>query len=232
MLFNTYSEEILQKALEDKIARIKINGTSINNIRYADDTVILAKNMEDLQRLMDKVAECSEGYGLTLNIKKTKFMRISKRNLRRESLMINGNEIQQMERYTYLGTMISSDNDYTNEIRIRIEKARTTFMKMKKILTNLTLHLRFRLVKCYIFSTLLYGVEAWTMNALMLRKLEALEMWIYRKMLRISWIERVTNVEILRRMGKERELINTIKGRKLQYLGHITRGVSDTPCCD
>ena len=143
-----------------------------------------------------------------------------------ENLIVNGKNIEQVSKYTYLGTMINCHNDYTNEIKIRIEKGRANFTKMKGVLCgrDLNLNLRVRLVKCYIFSTLLYGMEAWTLNAVTLKKLEAFEMWVYRRILRISWTDRVTNTEVLRRMGKAKELIETIKSRKLEYLGHVARG--------
>ena len=76
------------------------------------------------------------------------------------------------------------------------------------------------MVKCYILSVLLYGVEAWTMTEVLMRRLES---WIYRRILRISWIEHTTNEEVLRRMVKTKEVIFTVKRRKMEYLGHIMR---------
>lgn len=82
------------------------------------------------------------------------------------------------------------------------------------------------MLRCYVFPILLYGVESWTLNEDMCRKLEAFEMWLYRRILRIPWTDRVTNEEVLRRMKKNREILTTIKARKLQYLGHIMRNES------
>ena len=70
---------------------------------------------------------------------------------------------------------------------------------------------------------LFYGVEAWTLTEVSARRLEAFEMWLYRRILRVSWRDRVTNVEILRRMNKGKEVLDIVKVRKLQYLGHIMR---------
>lgn len=226
LLFNAYSEEILKKALEEETAGIKINGIPVNNIRYADDTIIIAENIDDLQRLMNRIAECGQEYGLTMNAKKTKFMRISKTQRYNEQLTINGTKIEQVDKYKYLGTLIDSTNDYSREIRARIEIARANFNKLKRVLCtkDLKLNLRVRLLKCYVFSTLLYGMEAWTLNAATIRKLESFERWTYRRILKILWTEHVTNNEVMRRINKEMEIIETIKTRKLQYLGHITRG--------
>ena len=86
---------------------------------------------------------------------------------------------------------------------------------------NLSQELRLRLVRCYVFSVLLYGMEAWTETTT--NKVQAFEMWVYRRILRISWLDKVTNDEVLRRIKKNTELINTTKIRKLPYFGHIMR---------
>lgn len=78
LIFNLYSEEIFKEALENCESGVLLNGERLNNIRYADDTVIFADSIESLQQLMDGVNEVSERYGLEMNINKTKFMVISK----------------------------------------------------------------------------------------------------------------------------------------------------------
>ena len=78
-------------------------------------------------------------------------------------------------------------------------------------------------LKCYVYSVLLYGVETWTLKAETLSKLQAFELWLYRRILKIPWTDKVTNEEVLRRMNTTADLVNIVKGRKLQYLGHIMR---------
>lgn len=195
-------------------------------MRYADDTVLLAENMSDLQNMLNNVITASREYGLTLNVKKTKYMIVTKTEVPNEGLYVEGEGLERVERYDYLGTSVNCSVDYCSEIKIRIEKARASFMKIKKLLCSrdLNLDLRTRMLKCYVFPVLLYGVEAWTLNVYCERKLEAFEMWTYRRMLRIPWTEHVTNVEVLRRMEKGVEILHEVKKRKLQYLGHIMRG--------
>ncbi|KAG1671332.1 Craniofacial development protein 2 [Nymphon striatum] len=84
-----------------------------------------------------------------------------------------------------------------------------------------------RLVKCYIWSTLLYGAETWTLTKIMMTKIEAFEMWIYRRMLKISYTEHRTNEFVLRKIEAKRSLMNTIKKRKCTYFGHIMRKEDD-----
>ena len=128
--------------------------------------------------------------------------------------------------HTTLGYMATEDGKCDKEIKRRIGIARTAFESMAKILIsrNISIELRSRIAKCYIWSTLLYGAETWTLTKVTSDKLEAFEMWLYRRMLRISWKEHKTNADVLHKMKTKRSLLNTIKKRKCQYFGHIIRG--------
>ena len=134
-------------------------------------------------------------------------------------------QIQQVPKFKYLGSWITEDLEPDTEIRSRIEQARAIFTNMRTLLSNqsLSLRLRYRFVKGYVYSVLLYGVETWTLKAKTMNRLEAFEMWIFRRLLRIPWTDRVRNDEVLRRMGTERMLLQIVKKRKTAYLGHIFR---------
>ncbi|CAG9830510.1 unnamed protein product [Diabrotica balteata] len=136
------------------------------------------------------------------------------------------NGIERVDKYKYLETSISDNNDLTTEIRARIEIAKNALVKMKTILCNkdLKLELRVRALRCYVFSILQCGLESWTLKQEHINKLQSFEMWCYRRMLRIAWTQKKANTKVLREMGKECDIINTIKIRKLQYLGHVMRG--------
>ena len=103
--------------------------------------------------------------------------------------------------------------------------AKKAFWRMKNLLRNLNLNFKTRLraLKAYIWSILLYGCETWTINKQMKQKIEAVEMWFLRRMLRISWVERVTNEEVLRRAGCARKIISEIRKRQLRFSGHVIR---------
>lgn len=225
LLFNLYSEAIFDSALKDTDDGIKINGYAVNNLRYADDTVIIADNQEALQRLIDRVSAEGERLGLKINIDKTKTMMVGRTPIDRLNISVNGQQIQQVPKFKYLGSWITEDLDPDTEIRSRIEQARAIFTNMRTLLSNqsLSLRLRYRFVKGYVYSVLLYGVETWTLKAKTMNRLEAFEMWIFRRLLRIPWTDRVRNDEVLRRMGTERMLLQIVKKRKTAYLGHIFR---------
>ena len=126
-LFDIYSKKIFQEALKGSSEGIKINVETINNIRYADNTVILASSLEDLQTFLEKLNATSIKYRLNLNTLKKKYMTISKNALPPMVLTLDQETIEQVERYTYLGSMVNSNWDQSVEVRCRIKKAKTVF---------------------------------------------------------------------------------------------------------
>ena len=223
-LFNLYSESILRN-LETKPG-IKVEDKNINNIRYADDTVLIAETNEALQSLINIVVRESERMGLSLNVKKTECMVISKKHINPEcSVNIRGDLIKQVQKFKYLGYIITSDGRCSTEIKRRIAIAKDSFTKMKSIFRNhdISMATKFRVLKAYVWSVLLYGCECWTITEELKKKLEAAEMWFIRKMLRVSWTEKKTNEAVLEEAGIKRSLIKTIRKRQLQFLGHLNR---------
>ena len=83
---------------------------------------------------------------------------------------------------------------------------------------------KIKIVKTLVWTTLLYGAETWTLKKEDIRKLEALEMWIWRRMEKISWTRKITNEEVLERVGIDRQLINTLRKRKKNWRGRVLRG--------
>ena len=215
---------MIMREIED-MEGFRIGGKVVNNLRYADDTVILAES-ELLQQLIDTVVTESELKGLYLNSTKSFTMVFSKAKVNPAcSVSVHGNVLGQVQSFVYLGSLFTSDARSDKEIRRRIGIAKSTFTSMNIILTarNINIAVHLRVLKCYIWSTLLYGCETWTISADMIKKLEALETWFYRRMLRISWKEKVTNVEVYRRMNTSTSLLIDIVHRQLTFLVHILR---------
>ena len=223
-LFNLYSEVILRNL--DESEGLKANGENLNNLRYADDTSLLAGSEEDLQRLLNIVVEESEKLGLSLNVKKTECMVVSKKKNNPEcKLFSKGEQIRQVQKFKYLGYTLTSNGKCRTEIKKRIAIAKASFQKMSTILKNrnISFSTKLRVLKTYVWSILLYACETWTITAETKKNLEAAEMWFYRRMVRISWKEKRTNESILEETNQERSLINTIRKRQLKFLGHICR---------
>ena len=212
LLFNIYSENIFKEAIEELIDGIKINGVLLNNIRFADDTIILASSLPTLQRIMDLIVEHSEQYDFHMNVSKTKVIVFSKKP-KRVTLRIHNSTVEQVPFLKYLGILVNEQCEPKKEIRSRVEQARRIFTSMKSLFTSrdLSMQLRIRLLRCYIFPVLLYGAESWTLSPSLDNQISAFEMYLYRRILRISWMDRVTNEEVLRRMDKNKGLLTTIK---------------------
>jgi len=140
---------------------VKVHGVWVNNIRYADDTVLIEDNLEDLRDMLGTVGECSKNMGLKINTKKTKFMIITRKpqEFQKSNLTYVNQPIERVNKFKYPGAWLCEN--WESEIRCRIENARSAFIKFKKVLINTDFDpgLRIRFVKCYVWTVLLYGME-------------------------------------------------------------------------
>ncbi|GFS05260.1 RNA-directed DNA polymerase from mobile element jockey [Elysia marginata] len=205
---------------------IKWGGHNINNLRYADGTVLIAENESDSQKLLDVVYSESQKKGLELNSKKTEVMVISRKaNSLPVNVTVNKNKLTQRENFKYLGTLISSDGRSDTEIQARMAQAKATFQKMKSILTNpyVSIQTRKRVLERYIEPILMYGSETWTITNKFKKKLEAVEMWFLRRMLKIPWTAKKTNERVLQEPQSKRSLLDKIRKRQATFFGHIMR---------
>ena len=176
--------------------------------------------------MVDQVNEAGKVYNMKMNAKKTKTMVVSKSEEDTPiKIMVDEAEIEQVKNFIHLGHKITTDGRCEEEIRRRIGIEKTAFSKMHHVLvkTQISLPTRIPILHCYIWSTLLYGAETWTISKLMKDQLQAFEMWCYRRMLKISWTERVTNEAVLRRIKPKNNLYKTIQTKILKYFGHIIR---------
>lgn len=139
--------------------------------------------------------------------------------LKNVGLTSDGSSTERANKFTYLGVCLTEEWTSDLKIRCHIENDRNTFMKFKRIFTctDLTRALKVRLIKCYIWSVLLYEVEGWALKVTTMHKIEAFEMWVYRRVLKIPWTARGSNENVLRRINQERALLSMIKKRKTTY---------------
>ena len=224
VLYNLYAERITRSI--QQLEGFSVGGRNINSIRYADDTTIIASSEDALQHIITEVDKRSREIGLEINEDKTKTMTVH-RSLQpvKNEIMVNGKKLDQVEKFKLLGHTITSDGRCEQELKTRIAMAKSNFNCFKKILTcrKISLTLRLRLTKAYVWSTLLYCCEVWTITSVMEKKIAAFEMWCYRRILRISWKEKKTNDEVLQMLGMTRCLLKIIMTRQLRYFGHIVR---------
>ena len=162
--------------------------------------ILNLKSIQSIQRLLNVVAKESERLGLRINCDKTYVVVASKKAQAPVcSVAVNSVQIKQIDHFKYLGSSITSDGRSDMDIRCSIGQAKQTFMDMNNLLgaRSLGMGVRKRLLKCYIWSVLLYGCKSLTINKNMEQRLKATEIWVWRKMMRISWTEKLTNDVVL-----------------------------------
>ena len=227
-LFNIYSESIMREATENSSAGIKIGGRTINNLRYADDTTLLCETKEDLMNLLERVQQLSKEKGLLLNTKKTKIMVMDKNRSNMDGFTLHGEEIEEIKSFVYLGSTITTQANCMDEVNKRLCMARNTVQKMTSIWKSrgVSKELKLRIARATAFAVATYGSESWTFSKKVTKKVEAFEMWAYRRLLRVSWKDHKTNDMILESLQTERMLMKQLRRRKLRYFGHTMRRIS------
>ena len=148
--------------LNEAQAGIKIAGRKINNLRYADDTTLVAESEEQLKSLLMKVKEESEKVGLKLNIQKTKIMASSPIT----SWQIDGETVETVTDFIFLVSKITADGDCSHEIKRRLLLGRKAMTNLHSILKSrdITLPTKVRLVKVMVFPVFMHGCESWTVK--------------------------------------------------------------------
>jgi hypothetical protein len=130
-------------------------------------------------------------------------------------IMIDQKQLENVESFKYLGSILTNDGRYTCEIKCSISMTKATFNKKMTLFTStLDLELRKKLVKCYVWSIALYGAETWTLRVVDQKHLERFEMWCWRRMEKISWTDHVRNEGVLLRVKEQRNILHEILKRK------------------
>ena len=148
---------------------------NINNLRYADDTTLMAESEEELKSLLMKVKEESENIGLKLNIQKTKIMASGPI----VSWQIGGETVEMVSDFIFGGSKITSDGDCSNEIKRCLLLGRKVMTNLESILKSrdITLPTKVHLVKAMVFPVVMYGCESWTVKKAERRRIDAFELW-------------------------------------------------------
>ena len=219
-LFHLYAEYIMRNAgLEEAQARVKIAGRNINNLRYADDTTLMAESEEELKSLLMKVKVESEKVGLKLNVQKTKIMASGPIT----SWEIDGETVEPVSDFLFLGSKITADGDCSHEIKRHLLLGRKVMTNLDSILKSgdITLPTKVHLVKAMVFPVVIYGYESWTIKKAERRRIDAFELLCWRGLLRVPWTSRRSNESILKEISPEYSLERLMLKLKFQYFGHL-----------
>uniref|UniRef100_A0AC11E5X9 Uncharacterized protein n=2 Tax=Ovis aries TaxID=9940 RepID=A0AC11E5X9_SHEEP len=204
--------------LEEAQAGIKIAGRNINNLRYADDTTLMAESEEELKSLLMKAKEESEKVGLKLNIQKTKIMASGPIT----SWEIDGETVETVSDFIFWGSKITADGDCSHEIKRRLLLGRNFMTNLDSIFKSRdsTLPTNVHLVKTMVFPVIMYGCESWTVKKAEHQRTDAFEVWCWRRLLRVPWSARQSQ-SILREISPGCSLERLMLKLKLQYSGHL-----------
>ena len=168
--------------LDEAQTGIKMAGRNTHNLRYADDTTLMAESKEELKTLLMKV---NEKAGLKFNIQKMKIMASSPIT----SGQINGEKVETLTDFIFLGSKITADGDCSHEIKRHLLLGRKAMINLDNILKSreITLPTMAHIVKAMVFPVVMYGCESWTTKKAECQRIDAFKLWCWRRLLRITW---------------------------------------------
>ena len=184
--------------LDEAQAGIKIAGRNINNLRHADNITLMAES-EELKSLLIKVKEESEKAGLKPNIQKTKIIASGPIT----SGQIDGETMETVTDFIFLGSKITADGDCSHEIERRLLLGRKVMTNLDSILKSrdIALPTKVHLIKAMVFPVAMYGYESWTVKKAEHQRIDAFELWCWRRLLRVPWTVRRSNLFILKEIS-------------------------------
>ena len=183
----------------------------------------MAESEDELKSLLMKVKGESEKVDLRLNIQKTKIMASGPIT----SWEIDGETVETVLDFLFLGSKITADGDCSHEIKRRLLLGRKLMTNLDSILRSrdITLPTKVHLVKAMVFPVVMYGCESWTVKKAECRRIDAFELWCWRRLLRVPWTARRSNQSILKEISPGYSLEGMMLKLKLQYFGHLMRRV-------
>uniref|UniRef100_A0AC11E4Z7 Uncharacterized protein n=4 Tax=Ovis aries TaxID=9940 RepID=A0AC11E4Z7_SHEEP len=191
----------------------------LSNLRYADDTILMAESKEELKNLLMKAKEESEKTGLKLNIRKTGITASGPVT----SWQIDGETVETVTDFIWGGSKITVDGDCSHEIKRRLLFGRKVMTNLDSILKSrdITLPTKVHVVKAMVFPVVMYGCESWTVKKAEHRRIDAFELWCWRRLLRVPWTARRSDQSILKEISPEYSLEGLMLQLKLQSFGHL-----------
>lgn len=204
-------------------AKSKTRKVLIRDMLFADDAALAAHSEEQLQSLMNRFSSACDLFSLTISLKKTQVM--SQGTPIPPVINVKDHQLEVVGQFTYLGSTTTDNLSLDVELGKRIGKAASTLSQLsKKVWENrqLTSNTKIAVYKACVISTLLYGSESWTTYATQERKLQVFHLRCLRRVLGISWQDKVTNNEVLDRAGIP-SMYTLLRQRRLRWLGHVRR---------
>ena len=201
----------------------KTAGRNINNLRYADDTTLMAESEEELKSLLMKVKEESEKVGLKLNMRKTNIMASSPIT----SWEIDGETVEAVSDFIFGGSKITAYGNCSHEIKRRMFLGRKVMTNLESIFKSrdITLLTKVCLLKAMVFLVVMCGCESWTVKKAERQRIDAFELQCWRRVLRVPWTAKRSIQSILKEINPGISSEGMMLKLKLQYFGHLMQRV-------
>ena len=198
-------------------ANTKTTRILMRELLFADDSALVAHSAEEMQKIVDAFSDAS---------KKTEVLyQPNSTRTREEDIIVNGNKLNYVLEFTYIGSTISSDGCIDDEIQRRMAKASASFSRLRQRLWSnhhVSMRVKGKIYRAIVLFTHLSGAEAWTVYRRQVKKLHAFMMRHLRSILRITWMDKVTNKEILERTGLP-SMEDLLIRKNLRWTGHLMR---------
>ena len=200
-------------------AGIKITGRNINNLRYADNTMFMPESEEELKSLLMKMKRKSEKAGLKPNIPKTKIIASGPIT----SWQIDGEMMKTVTDFISFSSKITADGNCSHKIKRGLLLGRKAMKNLDSILKSqdMTLPTKVHTVKAVVFPAVMYRCESWTIKKAECQRIDAFELWCWRRLLRVPWTARRSNQSVLKEISPEYSLEELML--KFQCCGHLMR---------
>ena len=227
ILFNIVLDFVLSK-LDTLDGGIEwVGGKRLKDLDYADDICLFARDIEEMKQMTQLVVEEASKVGLMINTRKTEIMKI-RCIVDSQHVTIDGTDLKEVEKFTYLGCEIRKDGDVRNEVGIRIGKAGATFRTLNKVWDahNISLTTKLKLFNSIVISVLLYGCESWKRLKEIENRVRRFESGCLRKILNIMWYDHVSEIELRETTGQQ-SVVEVIKMRRWRWYGHVLRMQDD-----
>ncbi|KAI5722002.1 hypothetical protein M8J76_002173 [Diaphorina citri] len=218
-LFNTVLELIFSN-INWEGKGVIINGENLTNMMFADDVILIGKDLDELRTMMIELREESKKHGLDINMAKTNIL--TKEEI--TGIEINGVEIKRTQETIYLGQLISHENVTNKEVERRIKIGWNKYWAMKKIFKSMKVKrgTKAKALKMCIFSAILYGCQTWALTKKLYNKLDVTQYQMMRSILNIKRMDKISNRRIGEMMKME-DLSKEAKVLKWRWAGHVTR---------
>ena len=218
----------IMRLVTEEPRRIHWTFTSgLEDIDFADDIGLLSHTQQQMQEKTSKLKEEGGKIGLRINRRKSKVMRMNNRNT--NSISLDGEDLEEVETFCYLGSVVNINGEVKEEVNIRIGKAAAAFRKLGNIWKSrkISRKTKIKLYKSNVRSVLLYAAETWRTNKEIESRLRGFEGRCLRRILGVRWQDRVSNREVAERTGIG-DINMDIKRRRWRYLGHVLRREEDS----